>query len=63
MDVEFSHFIAGHATFAADDGQIVEFHAGDAAFFPPGTRGTWTIHDTLRKTYVVWQDDKCATSI
>jgi uncharacterized cupin superfamily protein len=55
MDAEFSHFIAGHATFVADDGQIFEFREGDAAFFPPGTQGTWTIHDTLRKTYVIWQ--------
>jgi uncharacterized protein len=56
MDAEFSHFIAGHATFAADNGQIFEFREGDAVFFPPGTHGTWTIHDTLRKTYVIWQD-------
>lgn len=55
MDAEFSHFIAGHATFAADDGQILDFHAGDAAFFPPNTQGTWTIHNTLRKTYIVWR--------
>jgi uncharacterized cupin superfamily protein len=55
MDAEFSHFISGRATFVADDGQIVEFRAGDAAFFPPFTRGIWTVHETLRKTYVVWR--------
>jgi uncharacterized cupin superfamily protein len=56
MDAEFCHFIAGHATFVSDAGQRFEFRAGDAAYFPPRTLGTWTIHETLRKTYVVWKD-------
>jgi uncharacterized cupin superfamily protein len=55
MDAEFSHFIAGRATFRADDGQVLEFAAGDCAYFPPFSRGTWIIHETLRKTYVVWR--------
>ena len=55
MDAEFSHFIAGRATFVADDGQRVELAAGDAAYFPPFSHGTWIIHETLRKTYVVWR--------
>jgi uncharacterized cupin superfamily protein len=55
MDAEFSHFIAGRATFMADDGQQLEFAAGDAAYFPPYSRGTWVVHETLRKTYVVWR--------
>ena len=55
MDAEFSHFISGHATFAADDGNTYEFRAGDAAYFPPFSRGVWTVHETLRKTYCVWK--------
>jgi uncharacterized cupin superfamily protein len=55
MDSEFSHFIAGRATFVTDDGQRFEFRAGDAAYFPPFSRGVWTIHETLRKTYCVWK--------
>ena len=55
VDAEFSHFIAGRATFVAEDGQTFEFRAGDAAYFPPRTRGIWTIHETLRKTYCVWR--------
>jgi uncharacterized protein len=55
MDSEFSHFIAGRATFVTDDGQRFEFRAGDAAYFPPCSRGVWTIHETLRKTYCVWK--------
>ena len=55
VDAEFSHFIAGRATFVTVDGQRFEFRAGDAAYFPPRTRGVWTIHETLRKTYCVWR--------
>ncbi len=55
MDSEFSHFIAGSATFVTDEGESFEFRAGDAAYFPPFSRGVWTIHETLRKTYCVWK--------
>jgi len=55
VDAEFSHFIAGRATFTLEDGRRFEFSAGDAAYFPPHTRGVWTIHETLRKTYCVWR--------
>ena len=55
MDSEFSHFVAGHATFVTDAGQSFEFRAGDAAYFPPFSRGIWTIHETLRKTYCIWK--------
>jgi uncharacterized cupin superfamily protein len=54
-DAEFCHFIRGRATFLTEDGRRYEFKAGDAAYFPPRTRGTWTIHETLRKTYCVWR--------
>ncbi len=55
MDSEFSHFLAGRATFVTDEGQSFEFRAGDAAYFPPFSRGLWTIHETLRKTYCIWK--------
>ncbi len=55
VDAEFCHFIAGRATFVTGEGQTFEFRAGDAAYFPPLTRGIWTIHETLRKTYCVWR--------
>ena len=43
------------STFVTEDGNRFEFRAGDAAYFPPRTRGVWTIHQTLRKTYVIWR--------
>jgi uncharacterized cupin superfamily protein len=44
VDAEFCHFVRAHATFVAQDGRRFEFKAGDAAYFPPRTHGTWTIH-------------------
>jgi uncharacterized protein len=55
VEAEFCHFLQGRATFVTDDGQRYEFKAGDAAYFPPRTRGTWTIQETLRKTYCIWR--------
>ena len=55
VDAEFSQFVAGHATFVTDAGMEYQFRAGDAAYFPPNTKGVWTIHEKLRKTYVVWR--------
>jgi uncharacterized cupin superfamily protein len=55
VDAEFSQFIAGRATFVTDAGKAYQFCAGDAAYFPPNTKGVWTVHETLRKTYVVWR--------
>ena len=55
VDAEFSHFISGRATFVTAEGQRFEFRAGDAAYFPPQTRGVWRVHETLRKTYCVWR--------
>jgi hypothetical protein len=55
VDAEFCHFVSGHATFVDAGGRRFEFKAGDAAYFPPRTAGTWTIHQTLRKTYCIWR--------
>ena len=55
VNAEFCHFIHGRATFVTEDCRRFEFKAGDAAYFPPRTRDTWTIHETLRKTYCIWR--------
>ncbi len=55
VDAEFCHFLHGRALFVTEDGRSYEFKAGDAAYFPPHTRGTWTIQETLRKTYCIWR--------
>ena len=55
VDAEFCHFVSGRASFVSEDGERYEFNAGDAAYFPPRTRGNWIIHETLRKTYCIWR--------
>ncbi len=55
FDPEFSHFISGSATFVADSGQMVEISGGDAIYFPANSPGTWIVHETLRKTYLIFK--------
>jgi uncharacterized protein len=51
---EFCHFIAGHCFFTPEGGQPMEIRAGDAIFFPPNSKGTWDVKETVRKTYVTF---------
>ncbi|MBO9549990.1 cupin domain-containing protein [Pseudomonas sp.] len=51
---EFSHIISGRCTFTPDGGEAVELRAGDAVLFPENCEGVWHIHETLRKTYVLF---------
>lgn len=55
VDAEFANFMSGRASFLTDQGVSYEFRAGDSAYFPPNTRGVWTVHETVRKTYVIWR--------
>jgi uncharacterized cupin superfamily protein len=53
LRAEFSHFLAGACRFTPDQGEPVELRAGDSVYFPPGTAGTWTITETVRKVYLI----------
>lgn len=50
---EFCHFLAGRCTYVADDGEVVEITPGTAAFFREGWQGTCTVHETVRKVYMI----------
>ncbi|MBM5460309.1 cupin domain-containing protein [Pseudomonas sp. P66] len=50
---EYSYIVSGSGCFAPDQGEPVVFSAGDALYFPANTQGTWTIEQTVRKTYVI----------
>lgn len=50
---EVMHLLAGRCTFTPDAGQPIELSGGDTLFFPAHTQGTWVIHDTVRKVYVI----------
>lgn len=36
MQAEYSYFIEGKGVFTPDDGDPIEFQAGDAIYFAPG---------------------------
>jgi uncharacterized cupin superfamily protein len=49
---EFCHFVSGRATFTTADGVVHAFKAGDSAYFPRDTRGTWRVEAALRKVFI-----------
>jgi uncharacterized protein len=48
------YVIAGRMTVTRDGEDPVEVSAGDTVVFPNGWAGTWQIHETLRKLYVIF---------
>jgi hypothetical protein len=45
--------LSGRATIEVADGPTLEIGPGDVGLLPAGARTTWTVHETLRKIYVV----------
>ena len=45
--------LRGRATIEVDGGPTLEVGPGDVGLLPAGARTTWTVHETLRKIYVV----------
>jgi uncharacterized protein len=54
QDHEFVHVLSGRMTVTPDGGVPIEISAGDTAFFPRGWAGTWQIHETIRKVFVLF---------
>jgi uncharacterized cupin superfamily protein len=52
---EIVQILAGRMTVTPDGGQPTEIGAGDIAVFPRGWTGTWQIHETIRKVYVLFE--------
>ena len=50
---ELMFILSGVATFTHEGGDTVAFEAGDIIAFPPETKGTWVVTETLRKVYVM----------
>lgn len=46
--------VSGRMTVEEDGGEPVTLTAGDTAYFPIGWKGVWTVHEKLRKVYVVY---------
>ena len=45
--------LSGRATIEVEDGPTLEVGPGDVGLYPAGTRTRWTVHETLRKVYVI----------
>jgi uncharacterized cupin superfamily protein len=45
--------LAGRATIEFGDGAVLAVGPGDVGVLPPGATTRWTIHEELRKVYVI----------
>jgi uncharacterized cupin superfamily protein len=45
--------LSGRATVTIDDGPTLELRAGVVGFLDAGARTTWTVHEPVRKVYVL----------
>ena len=50
---EICQIITGTATISEPDGSTFEIGPGSLFVTPAGWEGTWTVHETLRKMWVV----------
>jgi len=50
---EFCHFLSGRATYVDESGVVTQIVPDTSAFFPEGWRGTCTVHETVRKVYMI----------
>jgi uncharacterized cupin superfamily protein len=52
---EIISVLSGRMTVQADGEDGVELTAGSSCIFPIGWCGVWTVHETLRKVFVVYR--------
>lgn len=50
---EVCQILSGSATITTAGGNPSMVGAGDTIIMPAGWKGTWEIHETIRKTYVI----------
>ncbi len=50
---EFCHFLVGRCTYVHESGEAIEIVPDTAAFFPAGWKGVCTVHETVRKVYMI----------
>jgi uncharacterized protein len=46
--------VRGRVTVTPEGGEPTELGPGDTAFFPAGTKVLWEVHDTLRKSWHIF---------
>lgn len=60
---EVCQILSGSATVVGDDGTKAELSAGSLLVLPTGWRGTWTVHEAIRKTYVMLSEPARTRSV
>lgn len=50
---EFCHFLQGRCTYVHENGDVIEITPGTAAFFPQDWKGVCTVHETIKKVYMI----------
>lgn len=50
---ETCHILRGRVTIHNPDGSSQEFSAGETFNLPLGWQGEWTVHETVRKIYIL----------
>ena len=53
---ELCHLLAGRVAIVSEDGERVEFAAGDSFVVPAGFVGTWEVLEDCRKLYAIFED-------
>ena len=52
---EVIYVLTGRMTVREDGGELVELTAGSSCIFPIGWKGQWTVHETVRKVFVIYR--------
>jgi uncharacterized protein len=50
---EFCHFLAGRCTYVHESGDVIEVLPDTAAYFPKDWKGICTVHETIKKVYMI----------
>lgn len=50
---EFCHFLEGRCTYVHESGDVIEITPDTAAFFPKDWTGVCTVHETIKKVYMI----------
>lgn len=50
---KFCHILEEQCTYVHESGEVIEFRPDTAAFYPQDWKGVCTVHETVKKVYVI----------
>lgn len=53
---ETCHIVSGRVSLHGPDGRTQEVRPGEVLVLPKGWRGEWTVHEKVRKLYVIYKE-------